>query len=233
MNCDEAIVLVGGLGTRLREVVSDVPKPLAPVAGRPFLGWVLDQLAANGINHVVLAAGHMAQMVQQFAGRQWSGMSVVYSIETQALGTGGAIRQARADLRGDCAHVLNGDTFLRYRPAALEDATLAAGAQVGVALARVDDLTRYGAVECDGPLVSAFLEKGRGGPGLINAGCYFLGSQALQSLPDQTQYSFETEVLLPMVAAGMVFGYADTADFIDIGVPDDYRRAQSMFALQP
>lgn len=233
MNCDEAIVLVGGLGTRLRDVVSDVPKPLAPVAGRPFLGWVLDQLAENGIRHVVLAAGHMAQMIQDFAGRQWKGMSIVYSIEAQALGTGGAISQARGQLHGDCAHVLNGDTFLRYQPAALEAATRAAGAQIGVALARVDDLTRYGAVECDGPLVSAFLEKGRSGPGLINAGCYFLGSQALRSLPDQTRYSFETEVLVPMVASGRVAGYADTADFIDIGVPDDYRRAQSKFALQP
>ena len=229
MNCDEAIVLVGGLGTRLRDVVSEVPKPLAPVAGRPFLAWVLDNLRDHGIRHVVLAAGYMADKVEQCAGRDWHGMAIDYSIETEALGTGGAIAQARQALRGEAAHVLNGDTFLRYRPAALERATRDAGAQMGVALAEVPDLARYGAVELEGPRVSAFLEKGRTGPGWINAGCYFLSEAALEALPATGNYSFETRVLAPMTAAGKVAGFTDTQGFIDIGVPEDYRRAQSLF----
>lgn len=229
MNCDEAIVLVGGLGTRLRDVVSDVPKPLAPVAGRPFLAWLLDNLADNGIRHVVLAAGYMAEKVEQCAGRDWKGMAIHYSIEHAALGTGGAIAQAREALQGECAHVLNGDTFLRYLPVALERATRQADAEIGVALAQVPELARYGAVECQGPLVSAFLEKGRTGPGWINAGCYFLGAEALRALPSMGNYSFETRVLAPMTAAGKVAGFTATSGFIDIGVPEDYRLAQSLF----
>lgn len=233
MNCDEAIVLVGGLGTRLRGVVNDLPKPLAPVAGRPFLAWVLDQLAEGGIRHVVLAAGYMADKVEQCVGRQWNGMAVDYSIEAQALGTGGAIAQARGLLRGDRAHVLNGDTFLRYQPRALEDAVGSAGAQIGVALARVADVGRYGAVECDGAMISAFREKGSSGPGLINAGCYFLDAAAMLGLPAMARYSFETEVLAPMTAAGKVAGFTATDAFIDIGVPEDYLRAQSLFGHRP
>lgn len=229
MNCDEAIVLVGGLGTRLRGVVSDVPKPLAPVAGRPFLAWVLDNLRDNGIRHVVLAAGYMAEKVEQCAGRDWHGMAIDYSIEAEALGTGGAIAQARQSLRGKSTHVLNGDTFLRYRPTALELATREAGALIGVALAEVPELARYGAVERDGPLVSAFREKGRSGPGWINAGCYFLSGAALDALPATGNYSFETRVLAPMTAAGKVAGFTDTDGFIDIGVPEDFQRAQSLF----
>lgn len=230
MNCDEAIVLVGGLGTRLRGVVSDLPKPLAPVAGRPFLAWVLDHLADNGIRRVVLAAGYMAEKVQQCAGLQWKGMAVDYSIENQPLGTGGAIAQARDRLRGESAHVLNGDTFLRYRLGGLEEAVTAMDARLGVALASVADLSRYGAVEQRGEMISCFLEKGQSGPGWINAGSYFLGEEALRGLPaGDHAYSFETGVLAPMTAAGHVVGYRDTEGFVDIGVPEDYLRAQTMF----
>ena len=229
MNCDEAIVLVGGLGTRLRGVVSDVPKPLAPVAGRPFLAWVLDHLADNGIRHVVLAAGYMAEKVRQSAGDDWNGMAVDYSIEAQPLGTGGAIAQARDLLRGDCAHVLNGDTYLRYRLAGLEEAVTAVDARIGVALASVADLSRYGAVEHRDGMISKFLEKGRHGPGWINAGSYFLGVEALRGLPAGRAYSFETDVLTPMTGASHVAGFTDTEGFIDIGVPEDYLRAQAMF----
>lgn len=229
MPTDEAIILVGGLGTRLRALVSDVPKPLAPVAGRPFLAWVLDHLADHDIRHVVLAAGYMADHVARVVTRQWRGMTVDYSIEAAPLGTGGAVRQARALLRGDAAHVLNGDTFLRYRPAALEHAARLAGADLGMALAQVDDVARYGAVDCVGGQVRGFREKGRRGPGYINAGCYFLGAAALAALPADACYSFETAVLAPLTAAGRVCGYTDTDAFIDIGVPDDYQRAQRWF----
>lgn len=229
MSADEAIVLVGGLGTRLRDVVSDVPKPLAPVAGRPFLAWVLDHLAEGGIRHVVLAAGYMADKVEHAIGREWRGMAIDYSIEAQALGTGGAVRQARGLLHGHAAHLLNGDTFLRYSPAALAASVGRAGARIGVALARVADVGRYGAVECEGGRVIGFREKGQAGPGLVNAGCYFLTPGAMASLPEEARFSFETAVLQPMVEAGCVHGFDGTSGFIDIGVPEDYARAQALF----
>lgn len=229
MTSREAIVLVGGFGTRLRGVVSDVPKPLAPVAGRPFLAWILDHLADGGIDHVVLAAGYMADKIEKSIGWQWRGMTVDYSIEMRALGTGGAVRQARELLRGDAAHVVNGDTFLRYEPAGLADAVIAARAQIGMALARVEDAGRYGAVDCHGSRVSGFREKHQAGPGMVNAGCYFMTAEAMASLPQDDCFSFEASVLLPMVEAGHVCGYSRTSGFIDIGVPEDYLRAQVLF----
>ena len=230
MPAEEAIVLVGGLGTRLRAVVSDVPKPLAPVAGRPFLAWVLDQLAAGGIRRALLATGHMAATVEAAVGRQWSGMEVAYSVEDEPLGTGGAVRMAAARLLGDAVHVLNGDTFLRYSPHALDRATRAAGTIAGVALAEVGDVSRYGAVEVAHGKVSAFHEKSGRGPGLINAGSYFLTAAALDALPAQAAFSLETGFLHPQAAAGGLAAFTATSGFIDIGVPEDYARAQELFA---
>lgn len=231
MAAEEAIVLVGGLGTRLRAVVSDVPKPLAPVAGRPFLAWLLDAYAAAGLRRVVLATGYRSGQVEAAVGRAWQGMEVAYSREDQPLGTGGAIRQA-IDLvhATGGVHLANGDTFLRYDPAALESATRDAGVALGIALATVDDVGRYGAVEVDRGRVSGFREKGGSGPGLINAGSYFLSRDGFAGLPQERTWSFEERVLLPWSARGDVAAFLATSDFIDIGVPEDYARAQALFA---
>lgn len=226
---EEAIVLVGGLGTRLRSVVSELPKPLAPVAGRPFLAWLLDRLDHAGIRRVILAAGYRAEQVQAFIGTRWRGMDVVYSVEDEPLGTGGALRRASAMLQGIAVHVLNGDTFLRYDFGALERETHRSGAILGMTLANVGEVARYGAIECGQGRVIRFREKGEAGPGLINAGSYFLSVEALAVLPNRLHFSFETEVLAPLVVAGKVAAFDVTSDFIDIGVPDDYARAQALF----
>ena len=225
---EEVIVLVGGLGTRLRSVVADVPKPLAPVAGRPFLAHVLDQLAASGLRRAVLATGYLAEKIEQAIGRRWAGMDIAYSKEHSPLGTGGAIRQAACLLQGRGVHLANGDTFLRFDLLALERQVYASGARLGVALARVPDVGRYGAVEVTEGRITAFLEKGGHGEGFINAGSYFLTPEGLDRLPGETAYSFEHEVLLPSAQAGLLVAYDDTRDFIDIGVPDDYLRAQDL-----
>ena len=233
MAVDEAIVLVGGLGTRLRTVVSDVPKPLAPVAGRPFLAWMLDRLAAEGMRHVILATGFMAEKVEQLVGRHWDGMTVDYSPEEHPLGTGGAVRRAAGLLQDGGAHIVNGDTFLRYSPQALEAATRHVGANVGVSLAHVPDVGRYGAVEFDAGRVSAFREKGRHGPGYINAGCYFMTADALAALPERESFSLEVDVLAPLAMQGAIAAFEHAEQFIDIGVPEDYLRAQVLFGAGP
>lgn len=230
MAADETIILAGGFGTRLREVVADLPKPLAPVAGRPFVAWLLDRLATQGMRRCILATGYMADVIEREIGAQWLGMDIVHSVETTPLGTGGAIRQAANLLQGECAHVLNGDTWLAYSTVALEQAAWEAGAAIGLALAHVDDVGRYGAVETRGGIVTGFREKGGRGDGWINAGCYFLTARAIAALPDAETFSFESEVLLPMAAAGKVAAWTETRDFIDIGVPEDYRRAQQQFS---
>lgn len=227
---DEAIVLVGGFGTRLRSEVPDLPKPLAPVAGRPFLAYVLDNLAAGDIRRVILATGYLGELVEQAIGRRWRGMEVVYSREPEPLGTGGALALAARRLHGNAVHLSNGDTFLRYSPQQLQQRAEQEQVALAVALARVDDVGRYGAVELAGGRVAAFSEKGGQGAGFINAGSYFLGSAALASLPETSAFSFETDVLLPRAASEGLAACVDTADFIDIGVPEDYRRAQLIFA---
>ena len=230
MATDEAIVLAGGFGTRLRGIVDDVPKPLAPVAGRPFLAWLLDRLAAGGMRRCILATGYLSDVIEQRIGARWQGMEIAYSVEPEPLGTGGAIRLAASRLQGDAAHVLNGDTWLEYDPVALEDTARAAGASMAIALARVDDVARYGAVDIDNGRVTGFREKGESGPGWINAGCYFLGADALAALPVRDAFSFEQDVLQPRVQARAVAAFTATAGFIDIGVPEDYARAQLQFA---
>jgi D-glycero-alpha-D-manno-heptose 1-phosphate guanylyltransferase len=230
MAVDEAILLVGGLGTRLRAVVADVPKPLAPVAGRPFLAWVLDALAARGMRRIVLATGHGAGQVQAAIGAEWKGMTVVHSVEDAPLGTGGAVRHALRLIEGEGTHVLNGDTFLDYDPRALEAATRAANACVGVALAHVDDAGRYGSVDVHAGRVVAFREKGGSAAGWINAGCYFLTREAIDTLPTAERFSLETDWLPARAAAGDIAAFEDTRAFIDIGVPEDFARAQGWFA---
>lgn len=227
---DEAIVLAGGFGTRLRAIVGDVPKPLAPVAGRPFLAWLLDRMAANGIRRCILATGYMADRIETSIGGRWQGMEVAYSREDKPLGTGGAIKLAAQRLLGHGAHVMNGDTWLEYAPSALEDAASKSSASLSIALARVEDVSRYGAVDVLGGLALAFQEKGPSGSGWINAGCYFLGEAALDALPAASSFSFERDVLQPRAAAGDVAAFQKTSGFIDIGVPEDYARAQSLFA---
>lgn len=231
MAASEAIVLVGGLGTRLRAAVPDLPKPLAPVAGRPFLAWLLDAYAEAGMRRVVLATGYRSQQIEEAIGRHWRGMEVAYSPEESPLGTGGAIAQALAKVQGDGVHLANGDTFLRYQPAALEAATREGGCALGIALARVDDVGRYGAVEVARGRVVGFREKGGSGAGLINAGSYFLAGEGFAQVAGRAgAWSFEECVLHPWSGRGEVAAFDATSDFIDIGVPEDYARAQAMFA---
>lgn len=228
MAADEILILAGGFGTRLRSEVPDLPKPLAPVAGRPFLAYLLDRYAAAGMRRAILATGYLGDVVEQTIGARWAGMDVVYSREETPLGTGGAIAAAARLVQGEGLHVCNGDTYLEYSPVALEAA--ADGLRMAIALARVADVSRYGTVDVEQGKVLRFHEKRLGGAGLINAGSYFLSAAALAAMPDEVAFSFEKRVLEPTAASGQVGVLVDTAGFIDIGVPEDFHRAQMEFA---
>jgi D-glycero-alpha-D-manno-heptose 1-phosphate guanylyltransferase len=229
MTVRDVLILAGGLGTRLRAEVPGLPKPLAPVAGRPFLAYLLDRYAALGMQRVILATGYLGERVEQAIGPRWGSMEVVYSREETPLGTGGALAQAVRLSSGAGLHVCNGDTYLEYAPSALEDA--AAGLPIAIALASVPDVGRYGEVEIGCGRVKRFREKGGSGPGMINAGCYFLTSEGLAALPPLERFSFEQEVLQPWVERGRVGAMAETDRFIDIGVPEDFARAQQLFGV--
>jgi len=227
---DEAVVLAGGFGTRLRSVITDVPKPLAPIRGRPFLCLLLDMLASQGIRRVVLATGYMGDKVVETLGSQWRGMALVYSQEDQPLGTGGAIAKAAAHIEGDAWFVLNGDTYLSLDYPSFDAQVREAGALLGMALAHVPDVARYGAVRVEQGRVAGFVEKGESGPGYINAGVYRIERGLMASFRAATPFSFENTVLVSEAERGVVTGYTRTDAFIDIGVPEDYARAQD--ALQ-
>lgn len=225
---DQAIILAGGFGTRLRSVVSDVPKPLAPVGGRPFIAWMLDALAAQGIRRAILATGFMGESVVDACGDHWQGMQLAYSQESKPLGTGGAIALAFSLVHGDACLVLNGDTWLAFDHADFDRGWRASDARLAIALAEVDDVSRYGAVQIEQRRVTGLVEKGHLGPGYINAGVYGVRRSLLGEFPVRENFSFENEVLVPAIKREPVFGYTRTRDFIDIGVPQDYRRAQQL-----
>lgn len=224
----EAVILAGGFGTRLSNVLVDLPKPLAPVNGRPFIAYLLDSLADHGVRHVVLATGYLAEKVADALGEQWRGMRLSYSVEDRPLGTGGAVRRAANATVGGPVLVLNGDTYLEFDAIGFAAAMRDARADFGVALATVPDVARYGAVEVEHGRVTRFGEKSGQGPGQINAGVYYLSPAALSAMPERESFSLETEVLAPAAAAGQLHAFSDTARFIDIGIPEDFARAQEL-----
>ncbi len=225
----EAIVLAGGFGTRLRQVVPDLPKPMAPVAGRPFLEILLSSLAGHGFTRVVLSLGFMAEKIIEHFGDTYLGMELVYEVESQPLGTGGAIRAALARCVDDHAFIFNGDTYLDLEVDALEKIWLATRHPV-IVVREVPDTARFGKIKmCDGQVI-AFEEKGAAGPGLINAGCYVLPKDALDDFSLGQSFSLETEFFIKYLHRSRFNGFVTHGRFIDIGVPEDYELAQTVLA---
>lgn len=223
----EAVLLAGGFGTRLRSVVPDLPKPMAPVAGRPFLDILLTSLSRRGFNRVILALGFMADKVISHFGDRFAGMDLVYEVEARPLGTGGALKRALERCNTDHVFVFNGDTFLDADVPQIERLWAAYGDPIIVAV-HVPDVSRYGRLIVEDGLVLGFEEKGRSGSGLINAGCYVLPADILADTQIAPPFSFESEFLRDAVARRAFRAFVSSGDFIDIGVPEDYFRAQSL-----
>ena len=217
----EAIILAGGLGTRLRSVVREVPKCMAPVDGKPFLQYLLEWLGRFDISHVVLSVGYLKESVMRFVDSQKWPFTISYAIEKEPLGTGGGIRLALQHCRENQVFVLNGDTFFN-----VDLRTLPFVAPVTVALKPMQDFDRYGAVEWDGDLVTAFHEKEPCPDGLINGGVYAIDRSQLDLSLYPKKFSFEKEVLEPLAELKQVAGRVREGYFIDIGIPEDYARAQ-------
>lgn len=227
----EAIVLAGGFGTRLAHVAPDVCKPMAPVAGRPFLRFIMDQLAASGFDRVVVADGYRREQIEDFFGSAYRGMAVEYSPEDTPLFTGGAVKRALYRCESDWVFVLNGDTWLDVDFAAMEAAAADApeNASAVIAVKRMRDFERYGTVDVDaGGALTAFHEKCPCEEGLINAGVYLLRVDALDGMPEK--FSLESDYFECVVGDGALRAVECADDFIDIGVPGDYELAQTMLA---
>lgn len=226
----EAIVLAGGLGTRLRGIVNDRPKPMAPVCGRPFLAFVLDQLVDAGFATVILAVGYRHEAIRTHFGDAYRGVVLRYSVENEPLGTGGAMRLACVHVHARDVFVLNGDTYLELDFRAMLDAHVRAPASFSMAVCHVPDVERYGALEFDDGAVRRFCEKGRSGPGWINGGTYVLGTELRAHLRSEGAFSFEHDFLVPEVGRIRPLAFRASGHFIDIGIPEDYGRVQQLFS---
>lgn len=226
----EAVILAGGFGTRLSHVVSDVPKPMAPVYGKPFLCYVLDRLVNAGIRRIVLATGYKHEVIESWFGPEYRGAEIVYSHEDTPLFTGGAIRQAARLLTSEDFVVLNGDTLFDIDFGKLYEFHASHSANLTVALRHVDDTSRYGAVQCADNRIVAFHEKTDShGAGDINGGIYAINRAWLMNQDLPTKFSFEKELMQPLAGAEGFYGLSFNTYFIDIGVPEDYFRAQDEF----
>lgn len=226
----EAVILAGGFGTRLSHVVSDVPKPMAPIYGRPFLCYLLDRLADAGIQRVVLATGYMHEVIETYFDTMYRGLEIIYSNEDQPLFTGGAIRQAAEKIQSEDFVVLNGDTLFDIDFQQLYDFHTSHDAHLSIALRRVEDTGRYGAVTCENDRIVAFHEKTESqGAGDINGGIYAINRAWLLNQDLPTKFSFEKELMQPLAGDPHFYGLSFNDYFIDIGVPEDYFRAQQEF----
>jgi NDP-sugar pyrophosphorylase family protein len=232
----QAVVLCGGQGKRLRSHLGDGPKSLAPIAGRPFLTLLFAQLMKAGITEVILCTGHGSAAIEAaYSDGSHHAISISYSIEHQPLGTAGALKHAEIAIRSNPFLLLNGDSLVELDIPTFLKAHAESGALATMALAHVENSGRYGTVKLNpNRAVTAFSEKnpenGSDTPptgGLINAGVYALDRKVLWRIPlIQQEISFEREILPSLVGHGL-FGYSTDGFFIDIGVPEDYDRAQT------
>lgn len=222
----DALILAGGRGTRLQSVVSDVPKPLAPVGGRPFLDYQLAALARSGsIGTVVLSLGFQAEKVVDHCTRNPPPLPVTFVTEKEALGTGGGVRFALGSTSARHVLVINGDSMFDWDVPALSAAHEGSGLDATLALVEVDDVGRYGTVTLDDGRIGSFVEKSRAsGPGLINAGFILFERSILEALPGGA-YSLEQDVLVDLAQWGRLGGVGFRSDFIDIGLPETYAAA--------
>ncbi len=222
----EAIILAGGLGTRLRNIVADMPKPMAPVAKRPFLTYLLEFLNSQGITKVILSVGYKYEVIEQYFGSQYKNISLHYSVEKEPLGTGGAIKLALKKVSGNEFFIINGDSFIDVRLEDLYSFCVDMKSDFAIVLKEMINFNRYGTVELDGHVIHRFNEKKPVKKGWINSGVYFLKKDFFESFTFPEKFSFENGFLEKYYSEYDYFGYISDGYFIDIGIPEDFERAQ-------
>ncbi|MBX3254041.1 MAG: nucleotidyltransferase family protein [Chitinophagaceae bacterium] len=231
-NIKEAIILAGGLGTRLRSAVPDLPKCMAPVNGRPFITWVTDHFKEQGVEHFVFALGYKNEAFLELLDRYFPAGNYSISVEDEPLGTGGAIQLACSKIKTNQAVVANGDTLFRVNMKEVAAFHFHKKATCTLALKPMKHFSRYGAVETDtGGRIRNFREKQYLSEGLINGGVYALDKNLFLSKKLPLQFSFEKDFLEKFYRQGNVYGIVQDVYFIDIGIPEDYARAQEELKL--
>ena len=225
----ECIILAGGMGTRLQSVVSDVPKCMAPVAGHPFLYYLITSLTEAGFNHIILALGYKHEIIEEWIEANAFPINISTVTEETPLGTGGAVRLALSKAETNEVFVLNGDTFFGVRYTEMLSLHKSTQSAVTVALKRMEKFDRYGVVDIEQPTtrILRFNEKQYCESGLINGGVYLINRHELDNFP--MKFSLEKDFFETAVRTSTLSGYISEGYFIDIGIPEDYERAQTDF----
>lgn len=227
----EAIILAGGLGTRLRTVVSDVPKSMADVNGRPFLEYVFDYLIRYNIGKVVVSTGYKGDMISGYFGKKYRSLDLSYAEEKEPLGTGGGIRNAFRLIKGEEAFVMNGDSLFSINLEEMDKFHHSGHGLLTLALRYLEDTGRYGAVRLDiSHRIKGFTEKKEnGGPGYINGGVYILNKDFITGDFFEDKFSIEKDCFEKYYMDHSMLGFVADGYFLDIGIPEDYERAQHEF----
>lgn len=226
-----AVILAGGFGTRLQTVVADLPKPMAPVNGQPFLDYQLNYLKHQGIKKAILSLGHLAQKVQDHYKNSFHGIEIMYVVEESPLGTGGAIRAALERVFEKEVLVLNGDSFFDIDLQKFYNLHQNQESKISLALRRVNNASRYGTIQTnnDNRIISFKEKNSSEEAGTINAGIYLLDRELYLSLTSTGAFSIEKDFFEKQLDQIVINGFGFDGYFIDIGIPEDYAKAQHDF----
>ncbi len=228
----EAIILAGGFGTRLQSIVFDLPKPMAPVNDRPFLDYQLLYLKHYGVKRVIISIGYLHDKITAHYQNNFEGIEIVYAPEKAPLGTGGGIRLALEMCNSRSVLVLNGDSFFDINLNSFCSQHSTYMSDCSLALRKVEDAARYGTIkQGSNNSIASFKEKtGEAAPGLINAGIYILNKEVyLQKTKPDKSFSIEKDFFEKRISELNISGFTYQGYFIDIGIPEDYEKAQHDF----
>jgi D-glycero-alpha-D-manno-heptose 1-phosphate guanylyltransferase len=223
-----AIILAGGLGTRLRPVISNIPKCMAPIKGIPFLAYIINKLSKNGFNNIIIAVSYLRDYIISYFGNLYKGMSISYSIEEEPLGTGGAILKALQLTNEDYIFILNGDTYfdIDYKKFQINKYDFVIAAKF------VSNVSRYGHLIVKDDRVINFGEKGSNTSGLINGGVYLLNKQSIINMSFEKKFSLEKDFLEKYIQNLYISYIKYDNFFIDIGIPQDYSKANLLLIYE-
>jgi len=225
----EAIILAGGLGTRLKDILPDIPKCMAPVNGKPFLEYILEYLINQEINKVILSVGYRKDHIINNFGSKYKSISIDYAIEDEPLGTGGAIKLALSHCTQDMVFVINGDTYFLPELQEIENQYFQKSADITIAVKFMNETARYGLVHMDkdGQIIHFKEKYPQSESGWINGGIYLLNKQIFDTLQEK-RFSLENDFFKVSCSKLKMQAYQSDAFFLDMGIPEDYEKAQNM-----
>ena len=226
----EAIILAGGFGTRLQTVVKELPKPMAPINGRPFLEYQLNYLANYGIDRVIFAVGYLSETISNHFGNSFNGIEIDYAYEENPLGTGGGILNAFHKRKTKELIVLNGDTLFEIDINSFYSKHKNSNSLFSLALRELSSVDRYGSVLLESSIIRKFAEKGAyAGKGSINGGIYIINEAFFEKAQLPEKFSMEKDVFEILLNDFDFYGFPFSNYFLDIGIPEDYNKAQDEF----